>query len=191
MPRNLSASAETASKADPTRWVYLVELDFSSGFVRVTDAPFDIVHQGNTYKGIGDLGSISSVEETAEGRVNQVTLQLTGVKTSMVSVALNDDWRWRKGTIFKAFIDDQHAVIDTPHVRFKGWMDKMLVTLGGKDQPATIHLTLTSRTVKWEHANDNPRWDDQDHQSRRPGDKFFEFMPEIAQGKEIFWGKTR
>lgn len=189
MARNLAAAVETASKAERTSWVYLVELDFSSGFVRVTDAPFDIIHQGNTFLGIGDFGSVSSVEETSEGRVNQVTLTLTGVKTSMASIALNNDWRWRRGTIWKAFLDDQNAVIGTPHLRFQGWMDQMPVTIG-KDT-STINLTLTSRVANWENAHDNPRFDDADHQSRRPGDKFFEFMPEIARGKEVFWGQTR
>ena len=186
MPRNLAAAVETAVTDERTSWVYLVELDFSSGFLRVTNAPFDITHQSNTFTGIGDLGSISKVEETVEGRVNSVTVSLTGVKTSMVSIALGDTFRWRRGTIWKAFLDDQNAVIDTPHIRFQGWMDSMPIVIG-KEQ-STINLTLTSRVANWEHAHDNPRWDDADHQLRRPGDKFFEFMPEIARGKEIFWG---
>lgn len=188
MPRTLAAAAETASKAERTSWVYLVELDFSSGFVRFTTAPFDIVHQSNTYKGVGDVAGISAISETVEGRVNKVTLSLSGVKTSLISTALNDDWRWRKGTIFKAFIDDQNAVVDTPHIRFQGWMDSMPITVG--KETSTINLTLTSRVAVWEHAHDNPRWDDADHQLRRSGDVFFEFMPEIARGKEVFWGFT-
>ena len=186
MPRTLTASEETASKAERTSWVWLVELNFSSGFSRFTTAPFDIVHQSNTYTGVGDLAGISTLEETIEGRVNKVTLSLSGVKTSLISIALNDDYRWRKGTIFKAFIDDQNAVIDTPHIRFQGWMDSMRITLG--KETSIIHLTLTSRVAVWEHAHDNPRWDDSDQQLRRPGDTFFEFMPEIALGKEVFWG---
>jgi len=197
MPRPISAAEETAATAEITRPVFLAKLDFASGIIRVCDVPFSLFYDDDgdmvdeEFKGVGDLGGISAIEETTEGKTNRVTLMLTGVKASMVSIALNEVWRWRRATIYKGFLDADDDWVDDPKVRFQGWMEAMPVKFGDDGAPATIELSIVSRMAKWEKAYDNPLWADADHQKKRPGDLAFQFMTEIAGGKEVFWGKTR
>jgi hypothetical protein len=62
-------------------------------------------------------------------------------------------------------------------------MDVMNIRLGN---PSTIQLDLNSRGVDWKNSR-NSRYTDADQQARHPGDKFFEFVSQMAE-KEIFWG---
>lgn len=186
MTRPLGAGVGAASQAETIRPAYLVELDFESGFVRATTAPFTISFGGNDFLGVGDIGSISAVEETVEGRAHSVTFTLSGVKASLISTALGETYQGRPGKLWEAHLDGDDAIIGTPTLLFEGLMDTMPIQLS--EGTATISMVIVSRFTRWERPVNNPRWDDADHQSRRPGDKFFEFVPEVVAGKEIIWG---
>ena len=193
MPRNLPAGVAAASQAEVIRPRFLVELDFGSGIIRVTDAPFSIFWDSDgdmvdeEFFGVGDMGSISAVEETIEGKAKRVTLRLTGVKSSLISAALNENYRLRPGRIWRTYLNEDNQIKGAPHPRFIGLMDTMVPRLDGAD--STILLNIVNRYARWETALDAPRWSDEDHQFRRPGDTFLSRMPEIAKGKEVFWGK--
>ena len=187
MTRGLDAAQKTAVAAETVIPIYLAELDFASGFVRVTTAPFSITFESNTYLGVGDVGGISKIEETIEGRAHRVTLTLVGVKNSYISIALDEDYQGRDAKIWKAYLDTSYAIISAPIAAFWGIMDVMVIKRG--PETAQIDLQIVSRFAKWERAPDSPRWSNEDHQKRFPGDKFFEFMPQITAGKEVIWGK--
>ena len=196
MPKSLSSAEQTAIAARTVRPVHLLDLDLWNGHVYVTSLPwnfeYDIDGDGSdeTFIGVGQLGGVSEVEETTEGKVNSVTVTLAGVKSSDVSMALTDiaKSRWRAGTIYRAYLDADGQLVDAPRVRFKGLIDNAPIKLGGKT--AQVSVKLVSRMVRWEFGLNSPRFDDADHRSRRPGDTFFSRMAEITKGKEVKWGKS-
>ena len=59
--------------------VHLAELDFASGFVRLTNAPFDLTYNSNTYSGIGDLGEVTLMEENSGLEAYSLNLKLSGI----------------------------------------------------------------------------------------------------------------
>jgi len=189
MPRNLPAGVAAASQAETVRPIYLAELDFASGFVRATTAPFTVDFDPGDgevpFLGVGDLGGVSAIEESTEGRAHKITLTLSGIKRSLVSTALAESYQGRPGKLWKAYLDAADQIIGAPALVFQGLMDVMPIKLG---ETATISVVIVSRFARWERPVNNPRWDDVDHQARRPGDKFFEFLPEVVAGKEIIWG---
>ena len=197
MARTTTGNEDTALAAEVLRPVNLLSLDMPSGKLRVTDAPFSLFFDDDAdaiddeYLGVGDLGSVEAIEETADGKSHRIVATLSGVKASTVSAVITDAWRWRAAVLYRGYLDADLTFVETPRVRFKGWMSSMPFNLGNQNTPPSISVEIVSRFARWEHAYDNPRWSNADHQKRRPGDKFFEFLSQIVAGKEVFWGSSR
>ncbi len=197
MARTTTGNEDTVLAAEVLHPINFAKLEFPGGTIRVSthNAPlnWDDGDGAVDYTGLGDFGGISKIEETIEGKTDRVTLTLSGVKSSLVALALASGWRWQPGTIYKGWLNvSTNVLVETPRIRFRGWMDSMPFDLGTSDppKPATINVSIVSRFARWEAPFDVPRWSNNDHQKRRPGDKFFEFMAEIAKGQEIFWGQS-
>lgn len=192
MTRNVSAANTTAIAAEVLRPVRLVELDFVSGFVRFASTPFSVFFDSDgdlaneEFLGVGDLGNVSAISETTGAQSGRVSVTISGVKLSLVSTALNQKYQGRRASIWRGNLDENHALVGPPDLEFRGLMDTMPIKLR---DTGTISVVVVDRFARWEKPLDNPRWDNADHQARRPGDKFFEFVPELVQGREPIWGR--
>jgi len=142
MPRTIDTTVKTAAAASVVRPVLMVEMDFAGGKQYVTNAPFDIVFDSNTYLGVGDLGSINNITEVSDIEATNLSLTLSGVKPNWISLALTEDFQGRLVTIYMALLDDQHVVIDNPFKLWEGRMDTMSVVL---DKESTVSLNCESR----------------------------------------------
>lgn len=192
MTRDISAANQTATTAEIVRPVRLIELDFASGFVRAASTPFSIFFDSDgdlsdeEFLGIGDLGQVSPIEESTETKAGRVQVTLSGVNLALISIALSQNYQGRRGSIWRGNLDADHALVGSPDLEFRGLMDTMPIRLR---QTGTISVVIVDRFVRWDRATDAPRWDSADHQARRPGDLFFEFVPQLVQGQEVIWGR--
>ncbi len=190
MPRDINTATNTAAGAEIVRTAGLVELDFSSGFVRVASAPYDISFDSDgdtideTFIGIGDLGKVSTVEESADQQGYSVQFDLSGVPSSMVSLTLNEHYQGRDAKLWLALLDEQNVISGDPVLLFSGLMDTMDMEVGSE---ARITVTANSRLVRWEQAR-NERYNHAAQQARFSGDKGLEFMEAMVE-KEIIWPK--
>lgn len=185
MSREISSLTLAAGKADVARPVLLARLDFASGIVRATSAPFNIEAEGETYTGIGNLGTISAVPEGAELQSYAVELTLSGIPAELVSLALADQYQGREARLYLALLDDGHRVIGAPLLIFRGQMDTLDIELG---QTATLRLAVQSRLADWERPRLR-RYTQEDQQADYPEDKGFEFVPQMVE-KTIYWGRV-
>tara|TARA_R100000951_G_C2643348_1_gene181672 strand:+ start:1548 stop:2093 length:546 start_codon:yes stop_codon:yes gene_type:complete len=158
---------------------YAVELLFSSGAVRLWTGYDDKNIEGNTYVGAGNLLSIPNVEEIADMSAKSADVVLSGVSTSLVSLALQEPYQGRNARILFG-IEGQ-----TPIEVFGGLMDVM--TINDSGEASTISLTLESRLVELERIRPF-RYTDNNHKLRHPTDDFFSFVPAL-QDREILWGR--
>lgn len=192
MPRALNAGNAAAATAGVIRPIHLAELDFASGFVRVVSAPFSVFFDSDAdtvdeeFLGIGTLGSVSAVSETTEIKASKITLSLSGLQPALISLALQERYQGRRASLWRGFLDPDYQLVAAPHLLFRGLMDTMPIRRGAT---ATIGVTVVNRFARWESGMDTPRRDDADHQSRRPGDLFFQFVPQLVQGAEVTWGR--
>lgn len=184
MARALTAAAKTESlKTVDVRIFNLVKLEFDSGDVTVWNGRGNIVFDGDTYTGIGDLGRVSGLEEGIEQRAFGIAMELGGVPASSLNLALDEDLQNRKVQVWLGFFDSSYAIIADPMLAFRGRMDTMDITLG---KEATIVLTAESRLRDWGRPRIR-RYTDADQQSRFSGDLFFQFVSDTTE-KEIVWG---
>ena len=184
MSRDIDALVIPELTKENYRPLILFNADFPSGFVYAHSGVGDILFNANTYKGVGQLGKVSVIEETNELKPTVIKVELSGVDPALISVALNDNIQGRSAEMYLAFLDDQHQVIGTPVGPWSGRMDIMSGELGNKT--ATIQLEVESRLADWERPRMR-RYTDADQQQQYPGDKGLEFVNEM-QEKEIQWG---
>ncbi|WKE64330.1 hypothetical protein PVT67_11630 [Gallaecimonas kandeliae] len=162
--------------------ILMVRLDFASGVVALHSGTGDVVHEGTVYRGVGVLGRVSQVRQENAVRPYTLRLTLSGIPQELAQTALTEKYQGRDGQLLLGAMDSFHQVTAT-QLLFRGRMDVMPVNLGN---PSTIALDINSRSTDWKRPR-NARYTDADQQARHPGDRFFEFVGQMAE-KEIFWG---
>lgn len=182
MARNITVAALTAASAANVRPVSFVRLAYDSGTIFVSSAAMDFTFNSETYLGLGNVGSITSIEESAEVKANGMALTISGVPSDFISDSLNEDYQGRDARVYLGFLDDNLQLIADPMLAFRGRMDTQDISLG---QTATISLTLESRLIDWDRPRIR-RYTNEDQQNEYPSDKGLEFVSQMVE-KEINW----
>lgn len=183
--RTISAALSTALQADRVSPLLLVEALFDSGALRIWNGVGDLSALSETWTGTGLMLSISAVEETAEIRATGVNISLTGIPSSIISIALSEDYQGRLASVYiGAFDVSTGAVITDPILAFKGNIDMMPMEERG--ETAKIVLTVESRLVQLEKAS-RRRFTAQDQKVEFPLDTGFDHVASI-QDAQIVWG---
>jgi len=184
MARSVTSAVITESKkGQGARPLLIVKLEFDSGDLRVWSGLGDLTFNGEVYSGVGDLGRISQIEEGIEQRAFGINLELSGIPTTTVSLALQEELQSRRAQVWLGFFDDNYQLISTPVLLFRGRMDKMDVEM---DETARIVLTAESRLIDWNRPRIR-RYTDGDQQELFSGDLGFQFISDTTE-KEIVWG---
>jgi hypothetical protein len=187
MARNITAALEAATTSSRVAPIVLVELVFDTVTTRVWSGWGDLVWGARTFTGAGTLGSVSPVEEAAELRATGLDLTLSGIPSSVLSLALSENYQGRVATVWLGALDtNTYALIADPYQSFQGRMDVMTVNDGG--EAATITISVESRMIDLERSRER-RYDDTDQKMDYPTDRFFEFVPSL-QDITIAWGQS-
>jgi hypothetical protein len=171
------------------RPVYLVRMVFDTTEVtnelNMWSGLGDLVYDGETYLGVGDLLSISSVTETADISASGLNVMLAGVKSSLVAVAKNQDYQGRPLTLSFGAFNDLGDLVADPVVVFSGFMDTMTIAETG--DYSTISIAVENKLIAFERSKIR-RYTAEDQKIDHPTDKGFEFVSNIGE-KEIVWGR--
>ena len=177
--RNISVLNEAALNSRVVRPILFLRLDFFSGVLRFHTeiGPRDAVHPIfglETYLGIGDFGGISSnITEDISQAPSAVKFSLTGVKSSLINVALDGEYHRRDAEAMFGFDDENGELIDDPVIVWSGYMDKADIVLG-KDT-GELTMTCESRATLGRQSSDL-RFSDEDLQAAVTGDLAGEYI---------------
>jgi len=181
--RSGTSGAFSALAAGAATFLVFAEMDFASGFLRVTNAPYAVPWNGYTWKGLGEFGSMEAVQEGANLEAFGVRLTLSGVDPVNISLALTEHYQGRSCKIWIAPLDSGHQVIADPVLVFDGRMDTMQMEAG---QQAVVTVTAESRLADLERPRVR-RYNDADQQWLYPGDLGMQFVEQMVE-KELVWG---
>jgi len=181
MSRTVPAAILTALAQETVEPFYAVEMNFDAGAVRLWTGYGDRTIGGQTYTGSGNLLNISGIEEAADLSAKGITLSLSGIDTSIVSLALQEPYQGRTARVLFGVA----GVSDYVEV-FRGIMDVMTIQEDGST--ATIELTVESKLVTLQRPNVR-RYTSESHKLRYPSDTFFDFVEQL-QDKEVAWGRS-
>jgi hypothetical protein len=186
---------------------FAIEIDFASGPLYVWTGYGDLIANGNTYLGAGQLVNISSVEETTEIEAKGATITMSGIPSSFLSLALTEPYQGRECRIYfglwlsnSQLSTESNQVITTENLFnfqlegdnkyfaeiFSGELDQMNISEQGST--STISVTAENVLIKLERPVVR-RFTNEDQKSRFPNDRGLEYVASL-QDKEIFWGRT-
>jgi hypothetical protein len=173
----------SASQLSP---ILLASLSFATP-VHIWTGYGTITVGSTAYLGIGTLGSISPVEETTDLAARGISMQLSGVPTAMLAVALTENYQGRECSVLFGALEASGALVSSPVTIFSGRMDVMSINDDG--QNATIGMTAENKLVDFRRPRE-VRYTDQEQKNLFPSDKGLEFVTAI-QEKQIYWGNAK
>lgn len=176
--RSLSAGMQTALDAAHVQTLLFVQADFSSGTQRYCTAGASITWDSQTWLGTGGLVNIDPIREASGVEAVGLRLTMSGVPSALISLALGETIQGRALTIWAAVLDASNAVVSSPVQVFAGRMDTMTIEESG--DTATITVTVESEMVGLMSAAVR-RYTDADQQKAYPGDKVFQYVPQMVE----------
>ena len=188
MSRGFPVEITDESKKPVVYPVILIALEFSppTNTLYFHTGLGDTQFGGNTYLGVGQLLTVSSITETANNSAQGMTFVLDGLDPSFVALAVLENYQNRRAFVFWNYLDSTTGLLksQSPNTQiFLGTMDIMKHTFG--QDSASILLTVESIEIEW--AKTNLRlYDDEEQQDRHPGDRLFQFAPDAAE-RQISW----
>src|SRR5581483_7146864 len=114
-----------------------------------------------------------------------IVISLSGIPSSLVSKVLGEVRPNYPVKVWFGCLSESGAVIADPYLTFHGLID--VPTIQENGQTATISITVENRIFDLQSARER-RYTDKDQQQLYPGDKFFEYVPSLADWNGI-WGK--
>lgn len=183
MSRSLTPAVSAAVASGHVRLLVFVEMDFSSGFLRVNNSSISLDWNGYSWLGVGRLGGIDPIKEGSSLESVGLGFRISGVPSANVSLALNTHYQGRRCRLWIAPLTAGHGVIADPVLVFWGRLDTMDIELG---ETATITVSAESRLADWDRPRVR-RYNHEDQQIDYPGDKFFEFVPQMVD-RQLVWG---
>ena len=182
MSRSLSVALTNALDDEVVYPFFAVDLYFQTETVYLWTGYGELVIGAKTYIGAGSFLNISSVEETTEIEAKGATLTLSGIPSSILSLALDEPFQGRLCKIYFGVTSSPSDYVEI----FAGELDQM----SSVEEVATCTVSVTAENVliKLERPTVR-RFTDQDQKSRYPSDRGLEFIASL-QDKEIFWGRA-
>jgi len=162
----------------------LVEFLLDSGTSRMWTGVGTKRIRGVDWYGVGDLASISAIEETLELKAAGISISLSGVSAEWLSVALSEPYQGRTVNIYYGLFDENWNKKIEPYSLWSGELDVFSIDEGVD----TSVITVTAESILVDLENPRVRrYTDADQQSEYPGDKGLEFVTAI-QDNEVQWG---
>lgn len=182
--RTIDSDLQAGAESGVFGYLLFVKLAFPSGTVYLHNGIGSYTWGGNTYLGVGSLGSIDALEETLEVSTRPIKLILSSIDQGILDAVKTDNVYGKNADVYMGSINAEQELIGTPQGVFSGWMDNVEILEGADDN--AISIAVRSRASRLKRKN-NKRYTLEDHQHDYPGDTFFKFLPYL-QELSLTWG---
>lgn len=151
MARSLTSEmqSEVVKSLIRPAWIVRLDIDTDPVYAWTGRGPFsptgtgDAALDGNTFLGLGNIGSVSSIKDTNKGS-DAVTLTLAGVdpESEALQQIVTDHrlWQYRQGWIWVGLIDEEHEVVINPTRVKTGRIDQLKIDGDGEEGNVTVSL---------------------------------------------------
>jgi hypothetical protein len=182
MSRTLPTGYAARTEAPVFGAVFLLELEWPGGTVRVWNGYGTFSWDSKTWTGTGDYGRIGPVGESRDLRANGVTLELSGIPSAVIDDVFANDAQGKAARIWLGELGNDGAFTVDPLKVFDGFIDNGSFRDSGATSTVTVQLEkeLINRRV------DGRRYTHEDQQIDAAGDRFFEYVPWLAANPLVF-----
>lgn len=182
--RNLDPSLATALSNSVIIPAILVMLSFRSGTKYIWSGSGNLSYNGQTYLGVGSLGSVELISEGIDVRADGTSIKLSGIDPSIQAECLLDIQLGSPAKIWFALLANGLSIIGAPYLLFNGTVDQPIITVAPAE--VSIQLRLENNLINLQRAS-NRRYTSADQRIEHPNDCAFgwvELMNDIA----LRWG---
>lgn len=167
----------------------LVQADFRSGTMRLTNWSHSLDYFGYTWTGLGSVVGVSVVTQSEELQFPAVDVQLNVADASMLALALGNanEYRKRPITIWQGLLDDELKPAGDPEVIWAGEMDQVRFQTGtGQNEDGGAAVMRCEMPGRDTRAPMSLRTTHAQQQVRYPGDTGLSRI-ETMIGKPQLW----
>lgn len=183
--RTLSSAGATALSSAVVCIAVLVEMDLTESLFLNTSS-LDLVIGGNTYEGLGNLGSIDTIDESS-GDLPRLNFQLAGVQPTSIALALGEPVQGKAVRIKIALFDSATGALIDVRLRYSGYLDVMSLS-DGRDS-AVISVSSESALLDLLRPK-GLYYNDADQQALNPGDLAFQYVNDQVDQKIVWPAST-
>lgn len=176
------ALLEALRAGEATRHGFLY-LDHLEGAVRFWTGTGKVSWNGSDWFGVGALGAISGVEQTAEITAHELSFSLSGVDTRAISLTTGSV-RNREAILYARWVSRENVWFADSVVLWKGVMDHITSKENGGQ--ATIDLMTHSPLFNWDQAP-NVAYTNEEQQRQYFGDTGFDRIVSLANKSTAGW----
>lgn len=180
--RDLSTELEAAFTDGGAMVALLGEFEFESETLRLWTGYGQIVYNGNTYIGGGNLIAISPYQETQDLQAQGLRFSLSGITSDSLSLAFQEEYQGNPCRLYIATIDEDRTVISA-YKFFTGIMDFIDVSDDGKESKLILSAENIMTQLKRVKVS---RYTDEDQKSKYPTDQGLSLISQL-QDKELVW----
>ena len=142
-----------------TAYYELVKIETSTPYY-VTNAPFDITYNSNTYKSAGAALSLGAIETNIEFQIPKLSIQIGGIydiangdmEPPFIQTVQSLQYIDRPVTIYRAYYDQGTDITSGTFEVFKGYIDSAVINY----QPSgttSVTLETSSQCVRFSDIN--------------------------------------
>lgn len=153
--------------------------------VFVTDFHRNIIDD-NDYTALGHFLNLTSVTQTDDLQINDITLTLSGIDQQFISYVLNYRYIDREIIIKRALIDNNDNLIGETIVVFSGRINQPTISENEDEGTLTVNINASSFFADFERASAR-HTNHVEHNYYYPTDNFFKQWGKIDE--EIIWGE--
>jgi hypothetical protein len=185
----LSGPQQTELEKPVTRTAYFVELQFVSGTSRLCTADRTLTWGGHDWAGLGQIMSMSSVEESEGAAPRAITLKLSVAQLEWMAIAVGpvEEYRGQPIRLYMCPMNAAYVLIGTPALAWRGLMDTLVLGISEQGQGGlTLQCETSAYALKRRPAL---RVNAAQHKARFPADTGFDYLNDLLANPQLWLSK--
>ena len=176
---------EQAQQQKVVEYYEIIEIDLAGG-IYITNAPWDITYNSDTYKAFGNLLAFDSIEENTELEIPSMSLTVSGVAplpdgSAAITNLIDEDYANSTVTVSRVYYENhvQQGVVET----YKGYVSGIEFSVDAQNT-STVTISTSSHWADFARVTGR-RTNKNSQQNIHPGDNGMNYSIEVQ--KEIVW----
>lgn len=190
MSRDLQAELETAIEADVVRPFMAVHINTPDPVYAWTGQGTISFEDGNgdlqDWIGAGGIATIDEVSEATDGSATGIRVTLLQVPSEFREDIAEQAERGVAFEVYIGALNQTMQQVEATHLIWKGRLDEYRIIDAGDS--ISVQVTGESRAIDQKRPAIK-RFTDEYQQRKHPGDKFFEYVPQMTE-VPILWAKA-
>ena len=181
----LTEAMKAALADEAVRLILAVEVEWPNETTRAHTGMGDLSLNNELFKGVGNLGSISAIEQKSGDSPSRLQLGLSSFDDSVRGEVLRAQYHGRAVTVWLIALDEDYRTAAS-QIIWKGSIVDAAVTVGETNQ---LEITVSNRLEDWDKKRPD-RFTDESQQARHSGDRIFRYIPIMTEWP-IYWGSDK